>query len=374
VAAIVIVTIVAAVISALCSIMEAALYSIPPSKIEELRAAGDKGGERLHRLRENVDQPIAAILTLNTIANTVGAALAGGLVAAAYGSTWSGVYGGIFTLIILFFAEIIPKTLGVTYSHKLAPLFSGPMSGLIIVLYPFIAASQVITSSLRRGNTSPAAPSEKELLALTEMGAREGTLLPDEARWAVNALRLNDVEARDLMTPRTVTYMLPVDLTLADISRHREHWSFSRLPVVRNNDPDRVEGIIHRREVFDALVDLPDEEKAIKTLRDFMHPATFVHDRIRCNELIRMFLENRQHLLVVTNEYGGMEGVISLEDVLEFILGEEIVDPHDKHEDMQEEARRIAQRRLRRTAAMQRAEAVRVAKGTQSAPDPREKA
>lgn len=348
--AIVLVTFIAALTSFFCSIMEAALYSIPPAKVEELRQAGDKGGARLHRLREHVDRPIAAILTLNTIANTIGAAFAGGLVASLYGSFWSGVYGAIFTLIVLFLSEIIPKTLGVTYSHRLAPMLSGPMSFLIVVFYPFIAASQVITRALRRQEPGSKAPSEEEILAMAEMGAREGTLLPDEARWAVNALRLNDVPARELMTPRTVVYMLPADLPLSEVSRKRAHWSFSRLPIVENNDPDRVAGIIHRREVFDRLIDLSPEEAARTTLRDLMHPALFVSEGMACNELLKVFIEKRQQLLIVTNEFGGMEGVISIEDVLEFIVGEEIVDPHDRHDDMQAVARLKAERRLRRVA------------------------
>lgn len=350
--AILLVTLVSVLLSFLCSIMEAAFYAVPPSKIEELRAAGHPGGERLARLRANVDEPIAAILTLNTVANTLGATLGGALVARHFiehGTLAPAIYGIAFTVIVLYFSEIVPKTLGVTYATRLAPVMAWPLELLIVVLRPFVRSSQVLTQTIRKGHMeSSQAPSEREILALAEMGARAGTLLPEEARWAINALRLNDVVARDLMTPRTVVYVLPENLPLSAITQHSEHWTYSRLPIVHNNNPDQVSGIVHRRDVFDELVARDDEELAGRTLADLAQPAHFVPDSLPCNELLRIFLENRQQLLIVTNEYGGMEGVISLEDILEFLLGEEIVDPHDKHVDMQEVARKKGERRLRR--------------------------
>ncbi|MDK2972025.1 MAG: magnesium and cobalt exporter, family [Candidatus Sumerlaeota bacterium] len=353
--AIFIVTALSVIFSFLCSLMEAAFYSITPSKIEEMRSGGDVRGIRLARLRLNVDEPIAAILSLNTIANTLGATLGGSLVGRYYaenGSIASAVYGLIFTVLVLYISEIVPKTLGVTYADRLAPAFSAPLLLLIRLMKPFVVSSQVLTQTIRKGGPeSGGAPSEREILALAEMGARAGTLLPDEARWAINALRLNDVIARDLMTPRTVVYVLPVELPLAEVAQRSEHWTYSRLPVVRDNDPDQVEGIVHRRDVFDELVTHDDAELEGRTLKDLAQAAHFVPETLPCNELLRMFLENRQQLLIVTNEFGGMEGVISLEDILEYILGEEIVDPHDKHIDMQEVARRKAERRQKQRAA-----------------------
>ncbi|MCB2153603.1 hemolysin family protein [bacterium] len=344
-----VVTVIAAGTSFLCSLMEAALYAIPPGKIEELRRQGHVGGVRLARLREKVDEPISAILTLNTIANTVGATVAGALVGHHYGDVAVAVYSGIFTLIILIISEIIPKTLGVTYADRLAPSLSLPMVTIIKGLFPFVLLSQRITHSIRKNvSEESSAPSEEEILALAEMGARAGTLLPEEARWAINALRLNDVTAGDLMTPRTVVYMLSADLPLNEVKEHSEHWTYSRLPVVKDNDPDQVEGVVHRRDVFDMLVHSPREELERTTLRDLMHPVVLVPKTVKCHELLKRFLEDRQHLICVTNEYGGIEGVISLEDVLEYLLGEEIVDLHDQHIDMQDVARQKAERRLQK--------------------------
>jgi CBS domain containing-hemolysin-like protein len=347
--AIVVVTLLAAGISFLCSLMEAAFYSIPPSKIEEMRRNGSRNGERLARLRENVDEPIAAILTLNTCANTLGASVAGAMVAAQFPQfdAAAAIYGVAFTIIILYCSEIIPKTIGVTYASTIAPRASRLLLWMIVVLKPFVLISQLITKRLRREEEGNAhAPTEQEILALAQMGAEAGTILPDEARWAMNALRLNDVRAKDLRTPRNAVFTLPADLPLNMVSKQSKHWTFSRLPIVNNNNPDEVEGIVHRREVFDELVARTPEELATRKLRDLARPAVFVPDSTRCNELLRKFLDNRQQLIIVTDEYGGMEGVIALEDVLEFLLGEEIVDPHDKHADMQDYARLLARRRL----------------------------
>lgn len=353
--AIAIVTLIAAGGSFFCSLMEAAFYSIPPSKIEELKRAGHKGGIRLARLRADVDKPIAAILTLNTFANSAGAAFAGYLVGNLYGNVMVGVYSVVFTLIVLYLSEIIPKTLGVTYANRLAPMLSGPIVLMVRVFYfPFIIAARQVTHFIRKGGGDPDAPSEQQILALAEMGAEMGTLLEEEARWAMNALRLNDVTARDLMTPRTVVYLLPADLPLSEVKARSDHWSHSRLPVVKNNDPDTVEGIVYRRDVFDELVRLDEESHGVKTIRDLMHPAIFVPDKLSGNELLKRFLEERQELLIVANEYGGMEGVVSIEDVLEHILGEEIVDRHDKHVDMQQFAREVAARRQQRVQLRRR--------------------
>ncbi len=346
---ILLVTFLAASLSFLCSLMEAAFYSVPQTRIEELRRKGNRNGERLARLRKNVDEPISAILTLNTFANTLGAAVAGALVAIHFPAheAAAAIYGVIFTVIILFMSEIIPKTLGVTHAARLAPILSGPLVVMIILVLPVVRVSQLITRLIRPKQEQHAhAPTEQEILMLAQLGAEAGTLLPDEARWAINALRLNDVRVKDLRTPRNAVFTLPANLPLNMVSKQSKHWTFSRLPIVNNHNPDEVLGIVHRREVFDELVSLPEAELARRTLADLAKPAVFVPDSTRCNELLRKFLDNRQQLIVVTDEYGGMEGVISLEDVLEFILGEEIVDPHDKYADMQEYARMLSRRRL----------------------------
>ena len=173
----------------------------------------------------------------------------------------------------------------------------------------------------------------------------------EEATWATNALLLDGVTARELMTPRTVVYLLPEKMPLSMIKAHSTHWTHSRLPVCADDDPVRILGVIYRRDVFDALVQRTREELERMRLSDLKRPVHFVPEATPGNELLRRMLREREQFYVVTNEHGAMEGIITLEDVLEFLLGEEIVDPHDLHEDMQEYARRMAAERRKRIAS-----------------------
>lgn len=332
--------------------MESSLYSISPGRVEELKNAGSKNGIRLHKLRQDIDKPIAAILTINTISNTVTPTLAGSLVGRYFASNpdvATFIYGVFLTLVILIFAEIIPKTLGVTYANRVAPALSGLIVFFMVITKPLVFLLNIITSKIVKKKTEDeAAPTENEILAMSAMAVKAGKLSKEEGQWITNSLLLNDVTAKDLMTPRTVVYMLPADLPLSMVKANSDHWSHSRLPVVHNNNPDQVEGIIYRRAIFDYLVSHDDEKKQLKSLRDLMKPAHFVPETILASDLLAKFIESQEHLLIVTNEFGGMEGVISLEDVLEFILGVEIVDPYDKFPDMQAYARLVAQRKQRR--------------------------
>jgi CBS domain containing-hemolysin-like protein len=338
--AIAIITAATLLTSFMCSLFEAALYSIPPSRVEALRRSGDRRGLALHALRMDIDRPISAILILNTVANSAGAVLAGALVGRIAGSQGVAIFTTFLTLAILFFSEIVPKTLGAVHAMAIAPRIAAPLAMLVRLLSPLVATCRGLTSLLRKRG-EPHVASEDDILAMALHGAKHGELLPEEAKWVHNVLHLNDLTARDLMTPRTVVYSLPADLPLERLETHSAHWKHSRLPLVRDDRPDQVEGIVLRRDVFDAL--LAGEQE--KTLRDLMAPALFVPETMTANHLLKTFIEERGHLAIVVDEFGGMKGVATLEDVLEEMLGEEIVDEHDEHVDMQELARRRAARR-----------------------------
>lgn len=346
------VALVSAGLSALCSLMEAALYSVSPGKARALVDQGVRGSRFLVHLREHVDRPISAILTFNTIANTVGASIFGALAGREFGSESPVVLlmALLFTFVILVFSEIIPKTLGVTYAEFIAPKTAPIMMGLIWALYPFVGMSQYVTGRIRQAGAEYKIVTEADLEAQVRIGVEEGSLLPEEAIWVTNALRLNDKTAHELMTPRTVVLWVPAEQRLAEVDTRAGHWTHSRVPVCRENDPDQVAGLIYRREIFETLLNQPEEEIDHLTLADMAHPVEFIPETLTGNELLRRFLQGRQHLFIVTNEHGGMEGVITLEDVLEELLGSEIVDHHDVHVDMQEYARLVAEQRKRASA------------------------
>ena len=297
-------------------------------------------------LRKNVQDPISAILALNTVANTVGATAAGAIVGNTYGPTWVGVYSMIFTLIILLFSEIIPKNLGVNYANQLAPKLSLPLHWFVIG-FRYTGLLWLCRLMTQKFQTESEGPHEDEILALTRLGAKAGTLHETEATWAMNALKLNDKIAANLMTPRTVVYMLPAELTLEETKERTHEWHFSRIPIFENHNQDKIIGLANIREIYDKLTHGSAEELKNTTLRDLAHKAEFVPETIKCNALLTRFLESHQHMVIVINEYGGVVGVISLEDVLEFILGEEIVDQYDKHPDMQILARELGDELLK---------------------------
>ncbi|HMX62489.1 MAG TPA: hemolysin family protein [Candidatus Sumerlaeota bacterium] len=341
------VALISSLISFFSSLMEAALYAVPTSRIQAMVDQGVTGAKSLLRLRERIDEAISAILTFNTIANTVGGAIFGALAGKEYGAESATTYilMAVFTLWILIFSEIIPKTVGVTFADVLAPKLAFLMNFLIFALYPFVKASQYLTARIRSAGAERKAITEEDLISQAKLAAAEGTIQPEEAVWLTNALRLNDKTVHDLMTPRTVVYLLPAELPLSMVSAHSEHWKHSRLPLCRNRQPDEVVGIVYRREVFDALASKEDDELKTITLESLMHPVEYVPETLTVNQALQRLVKGREHFFVVTNEHGGLEGVITLEDVIEDLLGVEIVDAHDQHVDMQEYARRLAERR-----------------------------
>lgn len=353
---ILVVTLFSCGLSFLCSLMEAALYSVPTSRAQALEKEGVKGAHLLIDLRGRIDEPISAILTFNTIANTVGASILGTLVGLNFGAEHFMVivWPIGFTMMILIFAEIIPKTLGVQYADAIAPKSALFIQVLIYSLWPFVKMSKYVTHRIRSASEEKKTVSEQDIIEMARIGVEEGALIPEEAIWITNALRLNEKTAHELMTPRTVVYRLPDQLPLSMVTAHSEHWTHSRLPLCKNNDPDKVVGLVYRREVFDALLRTPEEDLPKSVLAGLSHPVEFIPETMRGNEILARFLQGRTHLFIVTNEHGGMEGVITLEDVLEDLLGAEIVDHHDRHEDMQEYARRLAEMRRGPAAGRQK--------------------
>lgn len=326
--------------SFLCSLLEAALYSLTSAQLEAMSAHGSPAVKRLARLRKRIDEPIAAILSFNTVTHTVGSSVCGALVSYYYGEVWVGVFAGIFTLAILFATEILPKSIGVKYSKQLAPYLAWPIQLMIWGQYPLVQLCRWMMGSISSDNAEEGVPTENEIIVSSRLAAQQGKLRPQEVRWLENALRLDEVKAEDLMTPRPVVYRLPADLPLSHVQRRSQHWIHSRLPVTEDDDPDHVVGLVYRREVFDAIA----LNSPVKTLREMMHKIDFVPASTRGHQLLDRFITEKKHMSAVVDEYGTFLGVVTLEDVLECLLGSEIVDEHDRHVDMQQVAREKAQR------------------------------
>lgn len=328
----------ALVFSFLCSITEAALLSITPSYIESLKVTHPKRAALLQRLKQdNIDQSLAAILTLNTIAHTVGAIGSGAKATVIFGSAWFGFFSAIMTLLILFLSEIIPKTLGAVYWRSLAAPTAIFVRALIVLLYPLILISEKLTKMIK-GEGKDHNFSRDEFLAMTGIGVKSGELQAKESKIIHNLLRMNKLNAEDVMTPRTVISAFPENTTV-DEALNRSP-VFSRLPIFVN-DIDKITGFVLKDDVLFAKA----QDKHDLPLHTLKRPIQSVAGDKLLPELLELLLDQRQHMVIVHDEFGGTKGLVTLEDVVETLLGEEIVDESDMADDMQKLARQKWEKR-----------------------------
>jgi len=335
------VSIISLIGSFVCSLLEAVLNALSLAQIEVLKAQGVPQMDRLARLRSREDESFAALLTVNTILRVSAATIGGGLVTQIYGQPWIGLFAFIFTLSILIVTEYFPRRIAARTAVKLARYVVWPIQVVTWGLYPLTAFwRSLVARTAPGGMANDSALTENEIIISSRLAAQRGMLRPQEVRWLENALQLDEVRAEDLMTPRTVVYRLPADLPLSQVQQGSQHWVHSRLPVTEDRDPDHILGVVYRREVFDAIV----FGRPVKKLRDLMHKVDFVPASMRGHQLLDKFITEKKHMAAVVDEYGAFIGVVTLEDVLECLLGSEIVDEHDRHVDMQQVAREKAQR------------------------------
>jgi len=334
----------AIVTSAMCSLFEAVLYSVPVGHIERLAESGRTSGRILRELRRHVDRPIAAILSLNTIANTAGAAFAGASAAAVFGQDSLVLFSAIFTLTVLIFSEVLPKTAGVVYSRSLAGPIARPLQVLVWVFAPLVWLCRGLTHLIRRDQGEHDI-SEEELIVMARLGLQAGTIEADEFEVIENILELERIPARQVMTPRAVMVALDHGVSVDQALQATGFLTHSRIPVY-DGTPDNVIGVVHRRDILASVAD----GKVETSVGQLMRAVHFVPDSITLDRALRLFLERREHLMVVVDEHGGVAGIVTLEDVLEEILGREIVDEFDQTADLRETAR------LRREEILKRSE------------------
>ncbi len=323
----------AIIISATCSVLEAVLYSLSVSRIEMMAKKRPVTAAILKKLKDNIDQPITAILTLNTIANTMGAAVAGAAAAAVFGDgsvIWFSIF---FTLAILLLSEILPKTIGVEFNGSLAPYIARPLQLMVIVLKPVILMCQAVTRLIPRKNSGMV--SAEELTTIARMSRKSGEIERDQEQVITNIIDLRHKTVRHVMTPRTVTFTLSGNMTVANAARLKEKWHVhSRVPIY-DKDSNDVVGIVLSYEVMLAVAN---DQHDLK-LEELMQPVHFVPETAPLNKVLIDFFEQSQHLFVVVDEYGSVTGVISMEDIIEEIIGREIVDESDRTKDMRALAR-----------------------------------
>jgi CBS domain containing-hemolysin-like protein len=320
--------------SFLCSIAEAALLSVTPSYVESMRTNRPQRAERLRRLKiENVDRSLAAILTLNTIAHTVGAILSGAKATIVFGSAWFGLFSAIMTLMILFLSEIIPKTLGAVYWKQLIAPTALFVEILIWSLYPIVWLSESLTQWVSRGQKAHIF-SRDELISMARIGESSGTMPKSESRILKNLFKLSTLSAQDIMTPRTVIESLPEDSTIEEALLVATCKPFSRIPLYRD-DKDQINGFVLRADMLIASNKGEGDAPLASIRRELMT----VRDSIPLSELFDHFLQKRQHISIVLDEYGGTKGLVTLEDLVETLIGIEIIDETDSVVDMRALAR-----------------------------------
>lgn len=324
----------ALVISFLCSISEAVLLSIRRSYVQTLQAEKPDTATMLTGLLENLDRPLAAILSLNTIAHTVGAAGAGAQAAAVFGDAIIGVFSGILTLLILVLSEIIPKTLGATHWRRLAPVVGRSLVWLITLMKPFVWLSERITSLITDGKAGIAFTRD-EFAAMVHIGAKQGQLESRESRIFQNIMKLDGLGVTDIMTPRLVVFSLAETTTVATFAKTHAEQPFSRIPVY-GETPDEVSGFVIKSDVLTQFA----KNEGEKTLGDIKRPLTTVPETLSLSDLFETLIEKRDHIALVVDEYGTVDGLVTLEDVIETVLGLEIVDELDTVEDMRALARK----------------------------------
>jgi CBS domain containing-hemolysin-like protein len=338
---------VAIVASFLCSLLEAVLLSITPSYAQVKLQEGGRIGRQLESFKSNIDRPLAAILTLNTIAHTVGAIGVGDQSAKIWVDAnpmiTSVVVPTIMVLGILILSEIIPKTLGANHWQKLVPFTVNTLRIIIFMLYPLVWVSQIITRKLKK-DKSQSVFSRSEFLAMAEIGVTEGAVEQQDSEIIGNLLRLETGQTRDILTPRTVVMLASEEQTIKGFYEEAGELPFSRIPLYEGQMKEHISGYFLKAELLESLV----QGKGDHNLETIKREITVVHENFPISDLFNQFLEKREHIALVVDEIGGMAGIVTMEDVLETLLGLEIVDESDSTVDMQVLARKNWEARAQR--------------------------
>lgn len=320
------------IVSFLCSLCEAVILSLSPAFVEVQAESRSKSGKLLKHITDNSERSISAILTLNTISHTLGSAWIAYQVQVVFGDAWVTIFSVFLTFMILIFSEIIPKTLGKNNSKSLAILCAYAIQCMIILLYPVVKLSEYISKSLSSPSEEPDITRD-EMIKHAELGVEEGTIKAKESTIIRNLLKLDKIFVSDIMTPRSVFTALEASMSVDDVAKKFKPIRFSRLPVYENS-LDHIIGMTHRYKILETL----SQDQHTKLIRELILPINNVSERMTVSQALDFFIKEKDHLALVTDEYGVVTGLVTLEDTVETLLGVEIVDEFDNIEDMRKYA------------------------------------
>ena len=330
-------------VSFLCSILESVLLTTPLSHAKLMEDKGSKWASQLMRFKQEIDRPLSAILSMNTVAHTVGAAGVGAQAVAVFGEAYFGLISAILTLLILVVTEIIPKTIGALYWKKLGAFTAYTIQIFIVLSYPLVFLSAFITRSITKGKKEQYT-SREEIAFLANLGESEGVITDTEARVVQNILGLKKLKITDVMTPRVVVQTAHIGLNPQDFLQEDKFQSYSRIPVYKDGEEEIV-GYLYRPDVLEGLAtgtDLVNLEQYVRSILIFPKQASLL-------TVWEQMLERKEHIALIVDEYGGVEGIITMEDIIESLLGLEIVDERDTVVDLQHYARNRWSRRNNRS-------------------------
>jgi CBS domain containing-hemolysin-like protein len=329
-------------ISFLCSLLEAIILSVTWSYIEILKKKEKGSGELLQKLKENIDQSLAAILTLNTVSHTIGAAGIGSEFHK-LGNEWFTVASIILTILILVLSEIIPKTLGAIYWKRMAPSAAYLLELLIRITWPIVVVLNYFSRIISDGKENRKEMTREEMIAVAEIGETQGALEKQETRVIKNLLTLDKILAEDVMTPSTVMMTFHKSDTIKEVIKKNSPIPFSRIPIIDNNLDDII-GVVFRSKILEMNSD----GKSDVRMEELAAELSTVSPDDSVATLLEEFLKKREHVFLVVDEYGTTQGIITLEDAVETLLGAEIVDESDSVEDMRLLARELWEKRRKR--------------------------
>jgi CBS domain containing-hemolysin-like protein len=336
-------------VSFLCSILEAVLLSVTPSFAEKILSDRPRAGGMLSQVKERLDESLSSILILNTFAHTMGAAGVGAQALQVFGQKWETLIAVLLTLAILYFSEIIPKTLGATFWRQLAIPSAFIIAWLVKLVYPLVWISTRLTR-LFSGNKGQEITRE-EIIALASLGLRDGTLMSQENEYLANILKLREIRTEEVLTPRSVVHMLQQNLTVTEALDQAETRRFSRMPIFGDGIDD-IKGKVMRADLFEAERD----GQGAAPIKQFAKKIVRVSEKLPVQQLLDLFIKNRAHLFLVEDEFGQTAGIVTLEDAIETLLGREILDERDTVADMQALARGKYRQRLRAEKQKQKSE------------------